>query len=271
MKKRQDGAWYGKTREKAIPVAAVQADGPPTSGQRALSWRQGCCFNCGSPKHYVAECTGQCLNCRQPGHTYRQCLKPCPTCGGTLHSHPPCRRAAVAAAAAAVATPPPGPGPSPGPDRRPIAVIAGIVLPLQVQAQVDPTQPPHRVLLTRMLFQGQTEPFVVGLDTMAAVNVLPKSVARTLDVLSTKRPSNLQLLGVGKSNSEGVVTAVLRVDDQAPWEPTSFEVLQCELPPPVQVLLSFVWLARHQADMSLRLHQDSVSLVPCEVPSSTTA
>ena len=137
------------------------------------------------------------------------------------------------------------------------------MLPVQVEETTGPNSGPHRVLLTKMHFEGLQEPLTVGLDTMAAINVLPKSMARALNVLSAKTPSRLQLQGVGKSTSEGVVLAALRVTDDAPWEPTAFEVIAGELPTPVQALLSFTWLERHQADLSLRPNQHAVSLVPC--------
>ena len=104
---------------------------------------------------------------------------------------------------------------------------------------------------------------IVGLDTMAAINVLSKSTARALNVLSAKQPSRLQLQGVGKSTSEGVVVAALRVTDDAPWEPTAFDIITGELPTPVQALLSFTWLERHHADLTLRPNQHAGSLVPC--------
>ena len=137
---------------------------------------------------------------------------------------------------------------------------------LAVNTSTAATARPHRVLLTQMVFKGSTTPLVVGLDTMAATNVMSVQTARSLGVLDQKQPSLLQLQGVGKAVSAGVVCATLQVFQDAPWEDTTFETLTEELPSPVQMLLSYPWLECHQLDLQLRGNKNSVSLIPCASP-----
>ena len=257
-KKSFGGSWYGKPKEHSAAAAVFQSHKGTGGGGPPGTSKVGC-YNCGSNKHFLRECVANCGNCKQAGHTVRLCLKPCPTCGGPKHAHRYCNKGRLEGP---ISKPDAGTDSDHDKARRTIAVIANIILPVQLQDSGAVVPRPHRVLLTRMAFKGHSEPLVVGLDTMAAINVIPKSIARDLNILASKQPSQLQLHGVGKSNSEGVVQADLSIYEGAPWESTSFEVLQTELPPPVQVLLSLVWLEQHHADMSLRPDQPTVSLVP---------
>ena len=257
------GSWYGKPRDRATVAAAAHMEPAPGFSQRQPSWRSGCCFNCGSPKHRVAECTANCDNCKQAGHQVRTCQRICNKCGGSRHSFRFCRNTNLGEKDNTFKS---GKKPDHGddPPRRELPLMAYAIL--AVNTSTAATARPHRVLLTQMVFKGSTTPLVVGLDTMAATNVMSVQTARSLGVLDQKQPSLLQLQGVGKAFSAGVVCATLQVFQDAPWEDTTFETLTEELPSPVQMLLSYPWLECHQLDLQLRGNKNSVSLIPCASP-----
>ena len=249
--KQGPGSWYGKPRVKTVAAAVAAGDG------QAPSWKVGTCFNCGSPQHQVSTCLKKCDNCKQAGHTFKTCHKVCPKCGGNRHSHRWCQATGSA-----------------GQDRQEVPILAGIIL---VTATREPAQRgrrqrpprPHRVLVTTMTFEGSTKPLRVGLDTLAAANVMSEGLAERLGILEARRASASRLEGVGRSSSQGLVTAKLQVFPTAAKELTTFELLP-SLPEPIDVLLGLPWLEEHRADLRLRRHprRTRVSLRPAVLPDS---
>ena len=229
------GSWYGKPREKAVAAAVAPT---PVGKGLATSWTPSTCFNCGSPKHRMAQCRANCENCQQAGHTIRTCGKECPKCGGQRHSHRLCRKPNLGDSQ--------GKGTERGggldPDNREVREVSVlIVLPVNTPRR---RQLRHRVVIIPMNFQGHDQPLRVGLDTLAATNVMSRHMADTLGIWSARQASSVRLDGVGHRASAGVVTAQLQVFSDSAWEPTDFEILPT-LPDPVDLLVGFPWLEAH--------------------------
>ena len=248
------GSWYGKPHPKPVMAAVASSDG------KVASWKVGSCFNCGSPQHQVSACQGKCDNCKQAGHTFKTCRKKCSKCGGDRHSQRWCQQKDQDGAA--------------GQDRQEVPILAGIILVTATREPAHrgrhPRPPrPHRVLVTTMTFEGSAEPLRVGLDTLAAANVMSEGLAERLGILEARRASASRLEGVGRSTSQGLVTATLQVFPTASKEPATFELLP-SLPEPIDVLLGLPWLEQHRADLRLRRHprRTRVSLRPANLRDS---
>ena len=277
--KHGSGSWYGKPREKAIAAAAVSSSPPATA------WTPGTCYNCGVSGHQLRQCKSKCDNCKQAGHVFKTCQKPCPKCGQTNHSHRFCRPDRAGALQQHR-----GPSGPPDSERREVQILACLprtaayhvpaCVILVSHATALGTSTTHlrmasrlrrrntrSVLLTRMHLGPMHTPLQVGLDTLAAANVMTRITAERLGVLQTMTASHLHLDGVGTSPSLGMIQVALRVFADSSPEPTVFEVID-SLPAPIELLVGLPWLEDHHADLRLRrTGRTRVTLVPLGHPS----
>ena len=267
---RPQGSWYGKPREKAVAVAAVVSG----ASAQTTTWAPGSCFNCGSTTHRLRQCQGKCDNCRQPGHIFKTCHKKCPKCGQVNHSHRFCRPERVGEHAARQDN-------DPEVQRQDVTLLmcvprSALKLPACVILISSATASAiskeagrlrrlnqRRILVSRMYVSANRRPINVGLDTLAAANVMTRRSAEELGVMDQLRPSNIQFDGVGSSPSLGSVTIQMGIFAGAPLEPTEFEVIE-ELPHPIELLVGLQWLQDHKADLRLRrsCRETRVSLLP---------